>query len=231
MIVITKAKMLKDDKIEVSFIRRNKNMKDSSVNEEHKDPAHKDLADAFAGLRIHAGLISEYLKPKQVKDIKNPDPELTEAFNVTGYTLVGGDEDPGVILTATKVLSTGRVLMFNTPTVKLQPADKSAAYEYYEDLERSIDRCNTEMKEYLNGKHAPDNQMTIPGLEAEPEPKITKLKVAEEETPVLGKYASDAKSGDSSPSKSKKGKDKGEPEILKPTGKRKPQTQDNPAGQ
>lgn len=231
MIVITKAKMLKDDKIEVSFIRRNKNMKDSSVNEEHKDPAHKDLADAFAGLRVHAALISEYLKSKQVKDISNPDPELISPFNVTGYTLVGGDEDPGVILTATKVLSTGKVLMFNTPTEKLQPADKSAGYEFHEQLEKAIDRCNTEMKAYLDGKHAPDNQLKIPGMDAEPEAKITKMKVAKEETPVLGQYPSDAKSGDSSPSKSKKGKDKGEPEILKPTGKKKPQTQDNPAGQ
>lgn len=169
-IEINKGKLLKNDIVEVSFIKQNlkKGSKPAKCNEEHADPPHPDLRKAFKSLNIHAAMIGEFVSPMKVKDIEDVDEELAQDFSVTGFTLVGDDLEAGVILSARKTLKTGKTMGFNTPIQHFEdPADNP--YPFCDNLLECISKCKSELKQYLEGKFAPNPQLDMfPKDEKEP---------------------------------------------------------------
>ncbi len=160
-ITITKGKLLKGDKIEVEYTKQeNSASKPAKCSEEHVDPPHDDLKTAFAALAIHAALLGEFVAISAVKDISKPDAKHSKDFTVTGFTITGGDDDEGVILTAHKTLRSGKSLGFNTPIIRFED-ESNTAYPFMEQLETAINECKDQLREYLNGKYAPDPQQKL----------------------------------------------------------------------
>lgn len=161
-IEINKGKLLKNDIVEVSFIKQDlkKGSKPAKCNEEHADPPHADLRKGFKSLNIHAAMIGEFVSPMKVSDIENVDEALAKDFNVTGFTLVGEDLEAGVILSARKTLKTGKTMGFNTPVQHFEDPSENP-YPFCDNLVECIDTCKSELTKYLEGKFAPDPQISM----------------------------------------------------------------------
>ncbi len=160
-IEIKKGKLLKGDIIQVEYLKSDgTDAKPAECSEKHLHPPHEDLKKAFVSLSVHAALTGEFISSSLIGDIKKPDTELVENFNVTGFTIVGEDEDEGVILSARKTLKTGKTMGFNTPKILLED-ESETAYQFAKDLALCIADCKDQLTEYLNGKFAPDPQGTL----------------------------------------------------------------------
>lgn len=157
-IIITKGKLLKNDKLEVEYQKSDSSeSKPAECSEKHTAPPHKDLKNAFESLRVHVALLGEFISLSSVSKVKKPDPEIINKFNVSGFTIIGDNE--GVILSAQKQLKNG-ALGFNTPIVRFE-SDSEDVYPYMDLLIETIEACKEELIEYLNGKHAPDPQQKL----------------------------------------------------------------------
>lgn len=154
-ITISKGKILKGDKIEITYTRQDSNIaKPVECNETHSDAPHPDLIAAFASLKVHAAIAGGFISSKLIKDANDPVHEDMNTISVSGFTIVGDDE--GVIITAqrhTVYGSTG----FNTPTIRFA----SDSYPFTKELETHLGTVKDEFREYLNGKFAPDPQGTL----------------------------------------------------------------------
>lgn len=160
-ITITKGKLLKGDKIEVDYTKKDSSdSKPAKCSEEHSDPPTKGFRDAFGSLAVHAALIGEFIPLTSISDINEPDPEVIKDFNVSGFTVVGEDDDEGVILTAQKTLKTGKIVGFNTPTIRFNDASDNA-YPHLDELATCVTECKTQLRKYLNGEHAEDPQLKM----------------------------------------------------------------------
>lgn len=157
MIQITKGKVLKDDVVEVSFLKISPKTKPAKCTEEHKDPPHPDLKRAMQLFAVHAAILAEFIPSGEISDIANPQHDDLINFHVSSFSTKGDDEDDSVVITGQKTLKSGKVLIFNTPSIKL--ADESEnAYLFAEDLKSCIENARFEFREYLNGKQATDPQ-------------------------------------------------------------------------
>lgn len=159
-ITITKAKLLKNDHVEIDY--RQKDSSDSKAAKcsyEHDAPPRKEFKEAFQKLSTHAAIIGEYIAITDI-DIEQPDPEKIKDFNVSGFTVVGEDKDEGVILTAQKTLKSQKILTFNTPTVRFNDESENA-YPYLNELQSCIAVCKERVRDYLNGQHADDPQTKL----------------------------------------------------------------------
>lgn len=158
-IEITKGKLLKGDKVEIEYTKRDSpDSKPAECSEKHTDPPRPEFKKAFANLAIHAALIGEFIPLTHIDDLT--DPRAAEDFNVSGFTCIGEDEDAGVILTAQKTLKSGKTLGFNTPIIRFNDISENP-YPRLDELLNSIDLCRAELKLYLSGKHAPDPQLSL----------------------------------------------------------------------
>lgn len=164
-IVITKGKILKDS-VEVFYVKRDKENNATNCNEESKAPPHPDLQSAFNSLAVHAAIIGDFIESSSIADIENPEHPLLEKFVVTGFTIQGGEDMKGIILAAHKVLSTGKSLGFNTPSISFNDESPNA-YERLTELFQCIETCRQELKLYLSGKHGAEAQTEIEFPEGE----------------------------------------------------------------
>lgn len=159
---ITKVKLIKggDNGIEISTVKLEANKSTTKANEEHSAAVHVDFKAAMTSLAIHFGLLSDYLKPSQVKNIDKYDVELIKDFTVTGFSIKGDAEDKGFVLTGYKKKSNGKTITVNTPFTRFVEAEGSE-YQFIEHLEARINEAEREVKEYLGGKVAPDPQGSL----------------------------------------------------------------------
>jgi len=158
-IFITKGKLLKDH-CEVEYIKTN-NEKKAECKETSKEKPHADLINAFDRLDVHLALIAEFIDRGKAKTIDKLRENLNDLFSVTGFTVKSDDEIKSVVLTGHKTLSTGKVLIFNTPLVS-ESDEEEDNYFFFQDLRQCIEICQTELQNYLfNGKTAPDSQLEL----------------------------------------------------------------------
>lgn len=158
-IFITKGKLLKDH-CEVEYLKTN-NEKKAECKETSKEKPHKDLTGAFSRLDIHLALIAEFVDKGKTKAIDKLRENLNGIFSVTGFTIKSDDEIKSVVLTGHKTLSTGKVLVFNTPLIS-ESDDEEDNYFFFTDLKSNIEICQKELENYLfNGKTAPDTQLEL----------------------------------------------------------------------
>jgi hypothetical protein len=165
-ITITKAKLLKGDKLEIEFTRLDKgDEKPTECFEKHTSPPKDSLRDAFAALSVHAAIINEFIVVKDNKEFENIDTskhaEQLKKFTTTGITIHHpGEDEEGVTLTAYKELKSGKIFVFNTNMIVFT-AEGENAYPYVEDLMSCVDACRDEVTEYLNGNYKPDPQIKL----------------------------------------------------------------------
>lgn len=105
---------------------------------------------------------------------------------MTGYHISGEDRDQ-IVLTGQKTLRTGKILTFNTPVLRMTEEGENA-YKFAAELHQAVEKCQTQVREFLNGKTAEDPQGRIEF----PEDKVSKVKVLKPEQPVMGKFPSDS---------------------------------------
>lgn len=228
-IIITKAKILKGDKVEIDYNQINsQDATPAEISDKRKDKPHKDLRDAFNKLIIHAVLIAEFMPKSNViaEDFENYKKlyekyfPILKDYNVSGFSIVGDNE--GVIITAQRTLTSGKVMGFNTPIERFED-EGEYAYQFIDHLIEVIDTCKDELREYLNGKVS--EEIKPPELPfAEP---VTNMQVVEDltkqddseipsfnDTPVITLPVAEKKEA-----------------IKKTRGPKKPQTPENPSGE
>lgn len=159
---ITKVKLIKggDSGLEISTVKTELNKSTTKANEEHSAPVHVDLKGAMKAIAIHFGILSDYIKVKDVKNIERYDTKLIEDFVVTGFSVKGDEEDRGVVITGMKKKANGKFIIINTPFTRFIEAEGSE-YVYIEQLQDRINEVEREVKAYLGGKVAPDPQQSF----------------------------------------------------------------------
>lgn len=155
---IVKAKITNAYTIDCAYIDQNKERKTKNACESDAI-AHDDLRGAFKLLRVHLAFMcdlreavnlnfDEYLEEQmRVQPKTYVDP--LEKITVTGFTISGGEDGEGIVITGTKQIGM-KVLNLNTPFTRFEDLD----YPYTAELQQSILFCCDEIKEYLNGKAA-----------------------------------------------------------------------------
>jgi hypothetical protein len=155
-LTITSGKILKGDKVEISFSKRDSaDAQPAECNETHKDTPHPDLHAAFKALIPHAAIVGGFCTSKDVKKIDKPaNEEELASFNVSSFSIQG--EDESVIITAQKSTTYGST-GFNTPRIRFD----SETYAFTKELVAAIELCKDEWVKYLNGKFAANPQQDL----------------------------------------------------------------------
>lgn len=176
-ITIERAKLVKQETLEVTFSKVEKDKSSTAVTEKHKSKAHPDLVNAYNALAIHLGLLTGYISPKSVKDITKPDEvELVDQFKVTSFSLGGDEGAEGFVLTGHRLLPNGKAVILNSPFTRFEEKEETR-YQFMEDLDDKLGVVQTEVAKYLGGKVAPDPQQDLFEQGADQE-KVTKMTIA-----------------------------------------------------
>ena len=135
---------------------------------------HPDLVKAFNPLVLHLALICDQVteasadavihsigKGGKKKDVtlllsSLRQSSITQACEVTGFSIGGSDEHEGVVLIGNRKLSSVSVLNLTSPFQKFE-----SEYKHKEDLEIQLNILIQECIEYINGKHAPNPQLEL----------------------------------------------------------------------
>jgi hypothetical protein len=185
-VTIHSAKFLKEKAIIDYTEERGTNLKPVRRNDEFRDIPHPHLINAYKGLAVHAAIIAEFIPAFEIDNIKKPEHEDLDRYNVTGYHISGEDRDQ-LVLTGQKTLKTGKILTFNTPILRMTE-DGDNAYKFAVELHEAVEKCQDRVRDFLNGTVAEDPQ----GVIQFPEDKVNKVNVLPAEKPVLGKFPSDS---------------------------------------
>lgn len=136
-------------------------------------PIHDDLRAAFRNLTpFFAHRTEEITNDDLVQEaIDNPEAHLVRdedlpedavqpflKYKVTGFTIGGKQDGEGVIIHGYKILADGNPVAFNTPFTKYD-----SDYKFASDLFEAIEKCKYEVNEYMQGKQAPNNQLSVLG--------------------------------------------------------------------
>lgn len=152
---ISKAKILKKG-VQIDYVKHEAN-KQSSGSEESPNEAHKDFVKAMQKLRAHFALKCFFIDPATITKLNKIPAKDLDIFNVTGFTINGGEKMNSFIISGSKTLPDGSVLNLNTPQIR-NTDEPDGVYLWLDDLITSIGACQTEAQEYLLGKIAPNPQ-------------------------------------------------------------------------
>lgn len=155
---VTSGKILAN-KIIVLYIKHDENDNDeiSVIKEESASVPHSTLKKALQALAPHAAILSEFLHQDSIEDIKKPSEKIATEFHINGFAISGGELMKGVVITAQKKLSNGKVFGFNTPYL-LFGDESDEAYTYEAELISALKKIQTEFISFLNGKRGKAEQ-------------------------------------------------------------------------
>lgn len=179
-IEIKSAKLVKEQTLEITFAKTEKDKTTTSVKETHKSKAHPDLVDAYAALKAHLGILTGYISPKLIKDITNTqDVDLVDQFKVSSFSLGGDEGAEGFVITGHRILPNKKAVILNSPFTKFEEKEETR-YPFMEDLEEKLETIQKELALYLGGKFAPEPQQELfnPGENNLNGEKVTKAKIA-----------------------------------------------------
>lgn len=128
---------------------------------------HQDLRSALHDLKIHLGLLSGFIKLKEVKSIANYDAELVKRFTMTGVSIKANE---GVVLTGHVRTELKKVTIINAPYTLLEQNDLTG-YKHLDDLNEKLTALVQEVEAYLEAKKV--GQEPQGKLEFEEEPEDT----------------------------------------------------------
>lgn len=113
---------------------------------------HTELKEGLEELKKHFALICEETESKDIEGIKKK--ELSR-LKITGFHLK--QEGAAICITGGKVLTNGKHMNFSAPLQKIDD-EEYAGQEHLVELLRNLEGM---ILEYIQGKHAPDPQLSI----------------------------------------------------------------------
>lgn len=116
---------------------------------------HKDLREIFAIFNVHLAFIDDVFKHADRRfDFINAlhGDELTTLYHVTGFKIIGAEENECIILIGTKYLSGGGRMNLVTPKT---PIDENSSYKWKEELRDVAKKARLEVELYEKGKGTP----------------------------------------------------------------------------
>jgi len=132
--------------------------------------AHQDLVDAFQDLRIDLATLCEQ---GQYTEFEDKTLDINKYF-VSTIEFSGKAGEETVTLYGHRMLAHNQTLALETPPVKL---NQNSKYAYWQSMEEKVMHAMSETDQYIDGKHAPSNQVEMfaddgsPAPEAEMQPK------------------------------------------------------------
>jgi hypothetical protein len=142
-----------------------------TIHKKRKLIAHDDLYKAFAKLNVHLAVIDDVFKHAgvEITDIDSlHNHDFTWLYTVTGFKIQGKDENEGVVLIGTKMVSGSGRFILESPKVAL---DKSSSYLWHNELKAAINHARYEVEQYHGGKGTLEEQ----DEETKPDPNQTNL--------------------------------------------------------
>lgn len=209
---------------------------------------HPDLQRSLDKLRVHWGLMMDYINPKQVKDINNPDEKLLEAITIYGYAYSGGDDDNATI----SILGRRTVMGGHCPSVASKnwmiEGNPETRYIFMDELVGIMEEVQERVDAYIDGtERGKDTDTGEPATKPKKE-KVTHARIAEPlkadgntSTTAIGAQLATADpdaqkrvagaSFEGTAAEYQAQIDKGAKPKPPKGGRKPPQSQDNPAGQ
>jgi hypothetical protein len=129
---------------------------------------HPDLVNKFQALSVHLAVLSDYVKPKDVKKA------ALDKFVVTSYHYTIKEESEKVKIIGYKLTEHGASFI-NPPSISLDENDND--YQLVADLLEKLADIDAEVTLYLGGKKAPDPQQSLFAADDDPGARITKLQI------------------------------------------------------
>lgn len=163
---ITAAK-LKGDFCDYSFKERTLNGSQQVEVKDCEVIIHDDLRDKFRQLIPHLAFICDQVKDtpqleEAIEDMKatsygdEEGEHFLSNFNVTGFKISGSGDNQGVTLIGQRKLLSGKVLNLVTPFIRYEDE-----YLYMNELRIAVSECQEEVAQYMQGKKAPDAQLSL----------------------------------------------------------------------
>lgn len=169
---ITKAKITKHDMLDLSFeevvtiteivdgVEKVKTLT-GNYTREGKNIVHDDVKKAFNFLRSHLAILCDQVEAQNKTFYELDDNEDSlERYKVNSYSIGGSGEHEGVTLSGSRTGKTG-ILNLNTQFTKYEGGDNEETYDHSIELRGIINHCNEEALLYIDGKIAPDAQMSL----------------------------------------------------------------------
>lgn len=124
-----------------------------------RNVAHQDLVDTFKLLHPHFAILCD-LKEVGEMGLHELENDLDKIANigVRSFSIGGAGDSQGVTLSGFKTIGS-KMMNFNTPFTKFD--DENEGYENIVELQHVIDLITEEVNLYLDGKIAPDAQMSM----------------------------------------------------------------------
>ena len=126
-----------------------------SNNKKRKLLIHEDLRKAFAKFNVHLAFINDIFKHAgiEITDIdKMHGHDFTFLYTVRGFKMQGKEENEGIILIGTKMVSGSAHIGIESPKIML---DSTSSYLWYNELRVAVDIVRKEVEEYRHGKGIP----------------------------------------------------------------------------
>ena len=139
---ITKAKLVKGTFLKVSFSDGNAEIEKTYPHTE----APPRLLKAFFSLNSHLCNLTEQYDGNGVPDFDN--------IACRGYSTKGDDEKEGIVLTGVRSLSSGKVIVLNSPFSTLDITDSE--YPLIKVLVEALDRCRDEIESFMDNNKSQD---------------------------------------------------------------------------
>ena len=139
---ITKAKLVKGTFLKVSFSDGNAEIEKTYPHTE----APPRLLKAFFALNSHLCNLTEQYDSQGVPDFDN--------IACRGYSTKGDDEKEGIVLTGVRSLSSGKVIVLNSPFSTLDITDSE--YPLIKVLVEELDRCRDEIESFMDNNKSQD---------------------------------------------------------------------------
>jgi len=109
---------------------------------------HNDMIDAFHSLQPHLAVLDDaFTTGAGFDEIQGED--AIHHYSVSGFTVVGSDENEGFILMGEKWVRHGSI------TLKTPKITKASSYPHFEELLEAIEGARQEVELYMGGKAAP----------------------------------------------------------------------------
>lgn len=113
-----------------------------------------DMLTAFASFNVHLACIDDvFLHSKtEFDDIDTMNNhEFTFLYLVTGFKILGGEDNESIILSGNKyVSSAGGRIEIKSPKI---PLDNLSSYKWYNELKTAANKARREVEEYKEGKY------------------------------------------------------------------------------
>lgn len=170
---VKKLKLTKSDTLDVTFeeyitiyemVDGKETTKEisSEISRTGKNIVHDDMKNALSFLRAHLSILCDQVEAQGRTFYELDEMEdLLDKYKVNSFSIGGSDIHEGVTLTGVRYGKGGSPLNLNSAFTKFEGTDNEDTYEYSYELRGTINHCNEEALQYIDGKMAPNAQLDL----------------------------------------------------------------------